>query len=807
MRASLTKEQSSEQSSESTQNQPENSPKAQQLQSDQETQRGTSIVNVPEPEGSFHVDAKMVSDTDQLVISDPESGMVFFDSQFDQVDPLLGLDVPYELGESRQLSISIEGAVSINKSIERVQTQFQGLGWVVNPWLRIKDDPASLIGLTQLRADFRDTTANSFEATIACDSVPNASEYQFLLEAPGGFAVLAETTHINGEIKLDKVLDLEPNITYSVRAKAKVEEQWGNFGASHNLTTPDPALCLWLQDSDRNRLVGMGEIIIATPLNPSSQSNLRWKAVRPEDDWEYTYTRNSGSRNFYPHNLVGERYGTKYYVRIQAYVGGVWGEFGPTRMFHVEDFPLTKLSDAYVRQYTNMSTYVYSDPVISQLQSRWEYTALDGSHTTTYLRTSGHNYVNLAWSLLYFNKTYNVRVQVMVGDIWNDYGPSQEISFGPIPTTSLYDSQAGTTVSPAFYLLCGVVAGATNYEWRFTATDGSHTITRQRAHNSNNMPLSWLLIHYGKTYNVEIRVQNNENWGGWGPIKQITIENTSTKLRDSFVDTTVASQGVYLLCDHASGATDYEWEFVATDGSFTATRERNHPTYNLPLSWMYLPYDKTYNVRIRLENAGTWGDWGPVRQFSTPVELSKLRDSYVGLQAHQGVYLYCDAVYGASDYEWEFEATDGSETLRRERNHNAPYLPLGWMVLYYGKTYNVRIRVENAGVFGDWGEVRQIILPVEYGILRSEYVGMTLTTPNVYLYSEPVRAASASEWEFSATDGSHTAGVTRTSSSIYITTGSLNLVDGKTYDVRIKIQNKGIWGEWGEVRQIQTNFA
>lgn len=800
MREPLTHQQGSENSRDTSQRESEQSRK------EQSGQRAESLVSVPESKGSFHVDSQMLAETDHLVVSDSDSGEVYFDSNIDRIDPLLGLEVPFELGESQQLSVTVEGAVSIQKSMDRVHAQFQNLGWVVNSSLRKPEDPGSLVETTELRADFRATTVSDFNATIACDTVVDASAYEFLFEAPGGFFTTAETEHSNGELNLVHLFDLEPNNTYSVRIKALVNGQWGNYGPAHNLSTPDPVPCLWLRDEDRNMVIRMNQQIYATPITPATQTNVRWKAIHIVEGTEHVYTRSTGSRNYAPYYMTNERYETNYCVQVAAFVGGVWGEYGPSRMFRIEDFPLTKLADASVGHYTSLNIYLNLDAVLSMKESRWECVATDGSISTIYHRTHYSPAVLMTWLRIPYDKTYMIRVQVNVGDVWNDFGEARQISLGPIPTTSLSDANVGLIPDQGLYVYCASVGGASDYDWRFTATDSSHTVSRERNHYSANIYLGWLRLHYGKSYDVDIRVENDGIWGDWGPTKRITIGTVTTHLHDSLHETTLVTQGIYAQCIGKAGATDYEWHFAATDGSHTVSRERNHYSSNFYLGWVYLHYGKTYEIKIRIENGGTWGDWGPVRQLTVPVEQTKLRDSDVGLQLNQGRYLYCDGIPGITDYEWRFTATDGSHTNSRERNHYSTNMFLAWLRLHFGKTYNVEIRAENAGIFGDWGEVRQITVPVETTELRSDYVGTTLTNPAVYLHPEPIWAITDSEWEFSATDGSHTAIRKRGSYTLNMYAGYFNLLSGKTYDVRIRVENAGIWGDWGPTRQIDTNF-
>ncbi|MGD1845760.1 MAG: hypothetical protein ACFB10_10250 [Salibacteraceae bacterium] len=759
------------------------------------------IVETSERVGSIHISANMLEPGTTLQVSDPDTGVVFFDSDQDAVDPFIGLEVPFEIGETQQLKVSAEGGLLSSEVLARFRTEMRKTGWVVDPWRR-KRDLSALIALTQLRADFRGATLANFGSTVGCDTVPDGVAYEFLFEAPGGFATTTQTTSLAGDTSLDYVLDLIPNEQYSVRVKAKVGDHWGNYGPAYTITTPNLANTTWLRDDFRNQEVGMRLNMYANGVSGVSQ--YRWKVLRIEDGFEEIINRSN--TQFAPNFLVNERYSTTYYLRASVNLGGSWTDYGPARMYRTEPFPDSFLVDAYVGYHEDQNGYIYRNNVTSVTSSRWEFVATDGTFTKVHQYNSGSTRLHKAWPRLPFDKTYTVRIQALVGGVWGPFGSPRTITYGPIPKTTIWDQYVGLLPDQGVYINAYNVPGTADYEWLFEATDGSHTVSRERNSTSYNFSPGWMRLHMGKTYDVRIRVQDNSlAWGEWGDPRQITIGVVTTELDARWTTSGdgLTRQSTYVTCRYVAGATNYFWQFDATDNSHTASRLRNAASYNFSPSWLRLHYGKTYDVRVKIENAGVLGDFGPTQQIYIPFEYAKLRDSHAGLQPNQSRYISADPAYGTENNEWRFTAHDGTHTVDRLRNSTSQNFSISWLRLHYGKTYDVEIRVFNGGVWHDWGPKVEIIVPFEYAELRADLVGITIPTTGAYLYSQPISSVDASEWEISSTDGTHTWTYTRNYHIVYIHTGN-NLLPGKTYNVRIKVLNGGAWGDWGPVRQLDV---
>lgn len=276
-----------------------------------------------------------------------------------------------------------------------------------------------------------------------------------------------------------------------------------------------------------------------------------------------------------------------------------------------------------------------------------------------------------------------------------------------------------TMVSLAQFVFCNPVAGATNYQWEFSHSQSGFLKTIQRGFALTNFHLTWVPgIQYGKTYNVRIKPFVNGAWKDYGPICEIIVPAPIpyTKVRPSDCGLITTSVNQQLFCDFVAGAQNYQWEFSNAEMGFQKIINRGSNSLSFTLGWVQgIQYGKTYEVRVRANVGGEWGNFGDVCQISLvyPIPTTKVRFADCGITLNSLTQnIFCDAVAGATDYQWEISNAELNFIYLYNRNSSNTSFQFGWVPGIQNQTiYDVRIRAKVAGEWAEYGFVCHISTP------------------------------------------------------------------------------------------------
>lgn len=283
-----------------------------------------------------------------------------------------------------------------------------------------------------------------------------------------------------------------------------------------------------------------------------------------------------------------------------------------------------------------------------------------------------------------------------------------------------------TAASLAQFIYCNPVSNATNYQWEFSHKQSGFLKTIQRGTALNNFHLTWVPgIQYGKTYEVRIKPLVNGIWNDYGPVCEVTVPGpipfTKVRATDCGISTTSLNQ--QLFCDFVAGAQNYQWEFTNADLGFQKIINRGSNSLSFILGWVQgIQYGKTYNVRVRANVGGEWGDFGDICQISLvyPIPTTKVRFADCGitlLSLTQNIF--CDGVAGATDYQWEISNTELNFLAVFTRNSTNTNFQFGWISgILFQTVYDVRVRAKVAGEWAEFGFVCQITTPKIPGTLK-----------------------------------------------------------------------------------------
>jgi sugar lactone lactonase YvrE len=319
-----------------------------------------------------------------------------------------------------------------------------------------------------------------------------------------------------------------------------------------------------------------------------------------------------------------------------------------------------------------------------------------------------------------YGTTYSIRVSLVLGNSWGDYGAACTVSTPSLPTTTLSNSSCGATLSS---LSAGIsannVQGATMYRFEITP-DGSQTTYTVDSPDrwfalteATGMPLL-----YGTTYSITVTLENGTGvWGTAGAACTVTTPTLpTTMLSNASCGATLSSLSAGISANNVQGTTTYR--FTITPNIQNATSY----TVDSPDRWfalteatgMSLLYGTTYSVTVTLENGtGIWGTAGTACTVTTPtLPTTTLSIASCGATLTSfSTVISANNVQGATMYE--FHITDGATLLEYTVQS-----PDRWITLSEGQSvgqtpqalvptwdnvYTIKVKVQSGSVWSAYG--------------------------------------------------------------------------------------------------------
>ncbi|TVR42021.1 MAG: T9SS C-terminal target domain-containing protein, partial [Cryomorphaceae bacterium] len=276
-----------------------------------------------------------------------------------------------------------------------------------------------------------------------------------------------------------------------------------------------------------------------------------------------------------------------------------------------------------------LGDFISAQQVAGATAYRWEFTDSNSNVLPEYTRVGGNPWVRLEWiSGIELGETYDVRVKTEVGGEWGEYGISCSIGISPdVPNTSVRPEYSPTNPQGNPYSMCDIViafniAGAEDFEWRFDPdsdpTNGNEIYYVRGAANPG-IRLSWIEgLVPGTTYHVGVRVKVSGQWGDFGDVSPIilALPPNNVTVRPQYCGVTHAPNGI-LVAQSVCAADFYQWEFVNLTTGVTSTAQRPNP--GISLNWNQISPLLTAGdceVRVRVQQGGILGDFGPVCTFT-----------------------------------------------------------------------------------------------------------------------------------------------------------------------------------------------
>lgn len=289
---------------------------------------------------------------------------------------------------------------------------------------------------------------------------------------------------------------------------------------------------------------------------------------------------------------------------------------------------------------------------------------------------------------------------------------------------------------------CNSVPGASNYRWQLTPQGGSPLPVYTRGSSNYNLRLGWVIgIALGVTYEVRVKAFVNGEWAEYGPMCTVTTTNMVplTEVHPNYTPNNPNTSAPYQMCGviaalNVTGASIYEWELIGPNTLYAQTN-----SYNLVLSSVSgLSLSSSYQVKVRVQVSGIWGEFGPARTvemgmpattiiFVNHCNTTRTPSQYIG------AYSVC-----GGPYFFRFQHPSEPERIVMRPSYscglNLPIPPLT-----PGETYSVSVRVTQGGVVGNYGSACDIaIAGPEAGELWNELAANKLfETEDFLIYPNP----------------------------------------------------------------------
>jgi hypothetical protein len=193
-----------------------------------------------------------------------------------------------------------------------------------------------------------------------------------------------------------------------------------------------------------------------------------------------------------------------------------------------------------------------------------------------------------------------------------------------------------------------------------------------------------------------------------------TVCLPSTTLSPSFCPNYNLVQTSAIICVPVVGATQYEWQF-SQNGNVYATKFTNANYTVLHGVSPQITFGNIYQVKVKPFVAGQWGAFGNacdiglvIQPIQGTVPLTQLRPQDCGklnYRINNDNRLLGNPIYQAAAYEFEFKNPITGQVVATKVVPNHPVLFLNTVTpsLTYPAQYNVRIRVNYGGVWGNYG--------------------------------------------------------------------------------------------------------
>ncbi len=546
---------------------------------------------------------------------------------------------------------------------------------------------------------------------------------------------------------------------------------------------------------------GNGEITASwsAPLSNGAEItgyDLQWRES-PSGSW----TDWSSEVTESPHTITGRTNGTAYEVRVRAKNSAGNSAYSDASQAAT---PKAPVPDAPAMPIVTVS-------VAGELSVSWNVpndngTAITG-YNVNYKKSSAPRFSNWPHSGtststtitgLETNTEYAITVSAesAAGKSWDSawgYGTTATIPWKPVVTAERHDDMI--EVSWEAYN-GGAAINDYDVQYRQVTTPAGSWTEHTHTGTDRSTTISGTTANAG--YEVRVRATNGAGTGDWSNVKTTLTKPEKPDVsvgpgpRELIVNWTAPPNGGAAISDYDvqyKASSETTWEDWSHDGTATKATITN------------LVNGRQYDIQVNATNSRGAGEWS---ETVTAIPGAPTKPDFLAIPG--GNYIYA-AWHNFSD---NGDAVTGAKVQYKLSSHSA-YTSVTYtgsnqyfFVDYVedGKTYDVRVRLENSRCKGPWSNVKTLTVGTPYSpsvfYLRSGNAELTAywaaprfaDVPALTSWTLQYRAAGDKNWT--------TADLPAESRNSTVT----DLTNGTTYEVRLRASNVNGDGVWSDIESV-----
>jgi hypothetical protein len=292
----------------------------------------------------------------------------------------------------------------------------------------------------------------------------------------------------------------------------------------------------------------------------------------------------------------------------------------------------------------------------------------------------------------------------------------------------------GTVLNSMTQLLQLVpVEGATNYQYCLTDLKLGTVYVYNRGFGNTDFRFYWIAgIPYNTTFDVKVRAFVNGSWGAWGSICNLTTPDgsypTAPEIISPSCGSTLTSLTDIITVGSYPGATNYQYQLTNIGNGTIYIYNRGNGSTDFHMNWITgIPYNATFEIKVRAYLNGSWSEWGnlcnlttPSGSYPTPPEI--ISPSCGGTLNSIYELINISAYTGATNYQYQLTNLSTGAITTYNKGNGSTDFRMAWVPgILYSTTYSIKVRGYYNGGWKAWGNACQLTTPANNARLAAEF--------------------------------------------------------------------------------------